>query len=174
MLSRPFELTTYPWVRTQMRLVQRATPPALRYGLWAGLAIMALWLALCFVAPQIGMVFGDLTPLYVGLVGFVGFFVFIRRRNAIILHHANRSVFRDGPWQIKIDEAGLQVTGAGAQTLFLWNHLTEVLDHQDGLLVMSGPSSFVPVPGAAFANDADRLAFRHAVEARIAATRGAR
>jgi YcxB-like protein len=80
---------------------------------------------------------------------------------------------RAGPWHADITDEGLLMRGAGARTLFLWGSLTAVRENQFGLMVMMGPANFVPIARAAFASDADREAFRMALDARVSGHRGA-
>jgi hypothetical protein len=171
--SGPYSLITYPWGAAHRRVLRRAVPPALHYGLWTVFCVAVIWLCLCFFAPQIGMIFGEVTPALVGVAGLAIIVVLLRIRSTGLRRAFNASVFRAGPWQTTITDEGLSMTAPGVRQVLFWNHFSEVRDGPDGLLVMSGPATFVPIPATAFADEGSYLVFRSAVEARISGSKGA-
>jgi hypothetical protein len=170
MQTAPFDLTTFPWARAQKTIGKQATPPWLYYGMLAMFFITCAGLGLSISIPPLGKLLGTFTPVYICVVGFGITLLLLKQQSVLLQGFLNTSAMRAGPWHAEITDEGLLMRGAGAQTLFSWGYVTEVRDDKAGLFVMLGPGSFVPIAHNAFVSEADRAAFRQAVEARIGAT----
>lgn len=170
--SGPYPLTTYPWAKTQRQIGRKAISPLLRYGQSATLMLTSVWLGLSLSGLETVMIFGRGTPLLVGVGGLLTLLMISRVWNAEYHRLINASAFRAGSWHAEVTDEGLCLESANVRQVFAWHVITEVRDGPDSVLVMLGPVFFLPVPTAAFSNDADATAFRRAIEARISAARG--
>jgi hypothetical protein len=170
--SGPYQITTYPWGKAQRLMVNRAISPVIRYAIWGVFCVVIIWVWLSIVAPRTFAVFGDTTiPIVVG-VGLIVLFGLFRARNKTLQGAYDASVFRAGPWQATITDDGLGMASAGVRQIFSWAALTDVCDGPDGMLIMSGPAVYLPIPRGAFADIPAFDAFRAAAAARIIAARG--
>jgi hypothetical protein len=171
--SGTYTLTTYPWGRAQRQVLKQAISPAMWYGMWLVPIVSGVWIAMCIVAPRFALIFGDPTPAIVGGFGAIAFLLMARKRNAGLRVAFNASAFRAGNWRAATADDGLHITSENVRQVFGWHAITEVRDGPDGMLVMLGPTVFLPVPASAFGDRAEYVPFRAEVDARIAAAKGA-
>ncbi|MGL4321290.1 MAG: YcxB family protein [Paracoccaceae bacterium] len=171
--SNRYRLDDYPWAKAQKILARRGGPR------WVFLAVVVIsivcfgWLGLCLLEPDNAMAFGPKTPLVIVGVWIPLFLLLCRVWNNYIFRELNASVIRSGLWQATITDEGLDLSSEGMRQLIAWSHLDEVIDGPEGLLVLSGNACGFPIRAASFANDDAFGVFRSALEARIAAAKGA-
>ncbi len=170
----PYALTTYPWGKAQRQMLKRAMSPRLWYGMWAVSVIFGGWIVLCFVVPGFANVFGKSTPAIAGAIGAVAFLMMARVRNKALMQAFNASVLRAGGWNVAILDDGLQMQGDLVRQVFDWAAFSDVREGPDGLLVMMGVAAYLPIPAAAFADQAAMEVFRAALSAHISAAKGER
>ncbi len=85
----------------------------------------------------------DLMLLLVGIIGMIVLFVYRLRRVTAAVQNA---AFRQGETSIVLDEISMKITHPGLHQTIFWSHAEDVIDGADGLLVLSGPMDYHPIP----------------------------
>ena len=167
MQTQAFEISPAIFARSNLRAARRATPRALHLAIVTVVAVAALALLGCAVAPDQMMVLGPPTPAFIAGFGVGVTMILIGIRQRRLAAAYNKSAFRAGLWQASISDAGLVMQGAHVETLFHWGAVTAVHQIREGLQIMMGEVGHVPIPAAAFADTAAQEAFQQAVKARL-------
>lgn len=168
-----YTLDGYDYRAASAFCVQRMLPAWLRNRTWIFLALLLVWVGLALALASLKIDFGALIFLP-GLLAYLWFVYASAQARKRLWHGMAEAPGRAGPIALRLDDAGVHLAGPGFRTSYDWARLHDAQAGPDGLLLMTGPCEFAPIPARAFADKAAETAALTDLQTRIAAAKGAR